>query len=36
MNSPVVLNEDQVQGFIDYIIQKDEVSLDFIKYLTFE
>jgi len=36
MNPPTILNENQVQNFIDYIIQKGEMSLDFIKYLTFE
>ena len=36
VNSPTIVNEDQVQDFIDYITQKSEVSFDFIKYLTFE
>ena len=36
MNFATILNEDQVQSFIDYITRKSEVNLDFIKYLTFE
>ena len=36
MNSPTVLNENQVQNFIDYITRKSEVSLDFIRYIAYE
>ena len=36
MNSPTILNENQVQNFIDYITQKNEVSFNFIRYLVYE
>ena len=36
VNSPTIVNEDQVQDFIDYITQKSEVRFDVIKYLTCE
>ena len=36
VNIPTMLGEDQVQKFIDYITQKNEVSLSFIKYLAYE
>ena len=36
MNFPNILTEDQVQRFIDYVSSKNEVSLDFIKYISYE
>ena len=36
MNSPTILDENQVQNFIDYITRKSEVSLDFIRYIAYE
>ena len=36
MNSPTILNEDQVQNFIDYITQKNDVGFDSLKYIAYE
>ena len=36
MNSPTILNEDQVQDFIDYITQKNDVGFDSLKYIAYE
>ena len=36
MDSSTTLNEDQVQNFIDYISQKNEVSFDFLRYISYE
>ena len=36
MNSSVILDEEQVQNFIDYISQENEVSFDFLRYISCE
>ena len=36
MNSPMVLDENQVQNFIDYITRRNEIRLGFIRYIAYE
>ena len=36
VNFSAVLSEDQVQDFIDYIVQKNEIRFDFIRYIAYE
>ncbi len=36
VNFSAILSEDQVQDFIDYIVQKNEIRFDSIRYIAYE